>query len=93
MCAGNVVAALPQHAAVHEQVIANRVYLIDYDSSRQLTLGPGVQRAIVLPETQVTPPNHMQRFDPYSWDVYCVGRALETFVQVCYCPRSPSDFV
>lgn len=83
MCPDNVVAAKRHHVSVNSSAIAERLYIIDFDSSRQFTLGPGVQRAITLPETQIQPPNGLKHFDPYSWDVYCTGRTLERMVKVC----------
>ncbi|EIW53690.1 uncharacterized protein TRAVEDRAFT_52809 [Trametes versicolor FP-101664 SS1] len=66
----------------HNELVENRVYIIDFDTSRQFTLGPGVQTAITLSATVQVPPNGMTRFDPYSWDIYCVGRTLEYIVGV-----------
>ncbi|KAL1943191.1 hypothetical protein VTO73DRAFT_4266 [Trametes versicolor] len=84
MCPDNVVAANRHHVSVNSSAIAERLYIIDFDSSRQFTLGPGVQRAITLPETQIQPPNGLKHFDPYSWDVYCTGRTLERIVKQRY---------
>ncbi|OJT02692.1 hypothetical protein TRAPUB_6766 [Trametes pubescens] len=80
ICGGNMLTAHPEHASVHKQIVANRLYIIDFGQSRQFALGPGVQRAITLPETQIEPPNGLLHFDPYSWDIYCTGRMLEYFV-------------
>ncbi|KAH9846044.1 hypothetical protein C2E23DRAFT_744977 [Lenzites betulinus] len=77
MCRMNVMASLPQDAEAHENIIAHRLYIIDFDSSKQFALGPGVQSAVVLPETQTEKPDGLQLLDPYSWDVYCVGHTLE----------------
>lgn len=69
-------------AAKHESVVKNRIYIIDFDTSRQFSLGPGVQQAITLPGTVQVPPNGLTSFDPYSWDVYCMGRTLEQVIRV-----------
>lgn len=78
----NLLAGVDWAARDHPEVVEHRVYIIDFDSSRQFTLGPGVQPAITLPATVQVPPNGMARFDPYSWDIYCVGRTLEYIVKV-----------
>ncbi|EIW56498.1 uncharacterized protein TRAVEDRAFT_49324 [Trametes versicolor FP-101664 SS1] len=81
MCPDNVLGASSRHAATYEGIVAHRLYIIDFNTSRQFALGPGIQGAITLPEAQVDPPNGLQHFDPYSWDVYCAGRTLERLVQ------------
>lgn len=82
-----------KHVSVHERVVANRLYIIDFGQSRQLSLGPGVQRAITLPETQIEPPDGLLHFDPYSWDIYCAGRMMEYFVEVRCRPRAASSIL
>ncbi|KAI0364402.1 hypothetical protein BV20DRAFT_1005889 [Pilatotrama ljubarskyi] len=83
-CEGNTLVAYPEDAACHNTVVVNRVYIIDFDTARQFALGPGSQRAITLPETQVAPPDGSTRFDPYSWDVYCLGRLFEQLLKAHY---------
>lgn len=79
----NVMAGLGRGTApLHQDVVENRLYIIDFDSSKQFTLGPGVQSAIVLPETQTDKPNGLEVLDPYSWNVYCIGRTLEGIINV-----------
>ena len=58
------------------------MYLIDFESCQQFEHGPGVQTAVPLPGTHVVPPLEMKSFDPFSWDVYCLGRTLEHILQV-----------
>ncbi|KAH9846055.1 hypothetical protein C2E23DRAFT_623866 [Lenzites betulinus] len=77
MCRMNLMAGLPQDTRLYKDIVPHRLYIIDFDSSRQFALGPGVQPAVVLPESQTKKPNGLQLLDPYSWDVYCVGRTLE----------------
>lgn len=84
MCRMNLMAGLPQDAEAHKNVVPHRLYIIDFDSSRQFALGPGVQPAVVLPESQTEKPNGLQLLDPYSWDVYCVGRTLGRLFEVSY---------
>ncbi|KAL1943184.1 hypothetical protein VTO73DRAFT_4259 [Trametes versicolor] len=84
MCMDNLLAANRHHAAQYTTATADRMYIIDFDSSRQFTLGPGVQRAITLPETQIRKPNGLKHLDPYSWDVYCTGRTLEAITRFRY---------
>ncbi|KAI8995449.1 hypothetical protein BD414DRAFT_520712 [Trametes punicea] len=84
LCHGNLLTAMPWDAAAHVRIVPYRLYIIDFDSSRQLEFGPGKQHAITLPETQMEPPKGLTHFDPYSWDVYCLGRVLE-FLAKDYC--------
>ncbi|OSC98191.1 hypothetical protein PYCCODRAFT_1439521 [Trametes coccinea BRFM310] len=81
---GNAMVALPYDTTFHKSLVPDRIYIIDFDTARQFSLGPGVQPAIILPETQPHPPNGLTHFDPYSWDVYCLGRMFEYFLEVCY---------
>ncbi|KAI9069812.1 hypothetical protein FKP32DRAFT_1753634 [Trametes sanguinea] len=84
LCSGNVLAGMPRDAKFNPVVKPHRVYIIDFDTARQYELGPGVQQAIELPETQIVPPKGLTHFDPYSWDVYCLGRVLEWIMKE-YC--------
>ncbi|KAI0357920.1 hypothetical protein OH77DRAFT_1588215 [Trametes cingulata] len=93
LCVGNVVVADPEMAAFHEGVSPKRFYIIDYDTAKQLALGPGRQRAIVLPETQVTPPRELTQFDPYSWDIYCLGRLFQRMTRSYYLSYGPPSRV
>ncbi|KAL1943192.1 hypothetical protein VTO73DRAFT_4267 [Trametes versicolor] len=83
ICVGNMLTADAKHASMHEQVLENRLYIIDFGQSKQFALGPGVQRAITLPKTQIAPPTGLRHFDPY-WDIYCIGRTMERFVWFRY---------
>ena len=66
----------------HPSLELNKLYFIDFGGSRQLEFGPGRQHAIDLPGTQTEPPLEMKRFDPYSWDIYCVGKTIEELNKV-----------
>ncbi|OJT02685.1 hypothetical protein TRAPUB_6759 [Trametes pubescens] len=92
ICPGNLLTANPRHASAHQTIVADRLYIIDFGQSRQFALGPGVQRAITLPETQMDPPNDLLHFDPYSWDVYCIGRTMDYFMSVRSHPHLASTF-
>ncbi|EIW53695.1 uncharacterized protein TRAVEDRAFT_23945 [Trametes versicolor FP-101664 SS1] len=81
ICPQNVLAGLPRNVEVHKSIVAHRVYIIDFDISRRFKLGPGVQPAITLPDTQISPPNGLRHFDPYSWDVYCMALTMESVIQ------------
>ena len=59
-----------------------KVYIIDFGVSRKLSLGPGEQPPIEIGECHYGPPENMKVFDPYSFDVYCTGKCLETYVRV-----------
>ncbi|KAM5541292.1 hypothetical protein V8D89_005221 [Ganoderma adspersum] len=77
LCYCNVMVALKDTEEKYPQTKAGRVYIIDFDRSRQLALGPGRQPAIELPSTQYQHPLQMTSFDPYSWDVYCMGMLFQ----------------
>ncbi|KAI0357914.1 hypothetical protein OH77DRAFT_1314205 [Trametes cingulata] len=81
LCFDNVVGAGATEAQYHRGVVHGKVYIIDFGSARTLQLGPGKQRAIVLPPTQIRPPNGLKHFDPYSWDVFCVAHILQVLVE------------
>ncbi|KAI0632461.1 hypothetical protein C8Q77DRAFT_1060556 [Trametes polyzona] len=84
VCYGNILVALKEDEPQYNGVVAGKVYLIDFHTSRQLSSGPGVQHALPLPCTQVPPPPHLKGFDPYSWDAYCLGKFLERMVENTY---------
>ncbi|KAI0771698.1 hypothetical protein BD413DRAFT_550623 [Trametes elegans] len=77
---GNVLVGQPGAAALDNRVVEDRIYLIDFHTSRQFDSGPGVETAIPLPCTQESLPLGMKEFDPYSWDVYCVGQTWQRMV-------------
>ncbi|PIL34804.1 hypothetical protein GSI_02591 [Ganoderma sinense ZZ0214-1] len=77
----NAVAATETDAKRDPRLTAGRVYLIDFESCQQFEHGPGVQTAVPLPNTHVEPPLGMKSFDPFSWDVYCLGMTLEYITQ------------
>ncbi|KAI0365046.1 hypothetical protein BV20DRAFT_955088 [Pilatotrama ljubarskyi] len=83
ICRDNVIGAHTNHAREHNHVEGGKIYIIDFGSSNTYPLGPGKQQAVTLPPTQVSPPNGLKHFDPYSWDVYCVARVLEAVFKVC----------
>ena len=78
----NIVAATEENARRDARLTAGRVYLIDFETCRQFEHGPGVQTAVPLMDTHVIPPLEMTVFDPFSWDVYCLGETLEVVVEV-----------
>ncbi|TBU22170.1 hypothetical protein BD311DRAFT_676702 [Dichomitus squalens] len=77
----NVVAATEEDAQRDMRVTAGKVYLIDFESCRQFALGPGVQGAVPVPPAHIRPPLGLKSFDPFSWDVYCLGATLEVILQ------------
>ncbi|PIL34796.1 hypothetical protein GSI_02583 [Ganoderma sinense ZZ0214-1] len=77
----NLVAATEDDAKRDARLTAGRVYLIDFESSRKFAHGPGIQTAVPLPDTHVIPPRGMTTFDPFSWDVYCLGLSFEAMVE------------
>ncbi|KAL7284515.1 hypothetical protein ACG7TL_001806 [Trametes sanguinea] len=87
LCLGNVLAATQDDAQHDRRLLAGKVYIIDFDISRRFSLGPGMQSAIVLPSTQIDPPKGFSKFDPYSWDIYCLGHVLSDVLD--YTPEQP----
>ncbi|PIL34767.1 hypothetical protein GSI_02554 [Ganoderma sinense ZZ0214-1] len=87
----NVVAATTEDAKRDARLTAGRVYLIDFESCRQFEHGPGVQTAVPLPGTHVVPPRGMKAFDPFSWDVYCLGRTLEFIAEDVFILEPPGS--
>lgn len=77
--------ATPIEARYDNRLQAERLYIIDYGTSRQLDSGPGVHPAIPLPSAQTETPLGMTMLDPYSWDVYCLGKMFEFMVEVSFC--------
>ena len=82
LCLDNIVIAVPSDARSHSSLDPDKTYIIDFGQSLQLDLGPGCQPAIELPDSQVRKPPGMKHFDPYSWDMYCVGTSLELHIEV-----------
>ncbi|KAI0768318.1 hypothetical protein BD413DRAFT_696126 [Trametes elegans] len=90
LCDGNVVGARLEDAENHACLVSRKLYIIDFDTSMQLDAGPGEQPALTLPPTQVRPPNNLKYFDPYSWDVYCLGNMMNNMLEVDYFGRPPA---
>ncbi|EIW59044.1 uncharacterized protein TRAVEDRAFT_71254 [Trametes versicolor FP-101664 SS1] len=84
ICDGNTRMATDWEVKMDRRLAAERAYIIDFGTSRQLSLGPGVQTAMPLLYAQVPRPRDMDYFDPYSWDVYCLGKLLENMAQFVY---------
>ncbi|KAI8970745.1 hypothetical protein BD414DRAFT_518273 [Trametes punicea] len=93
ICIGNIVVATERDAKMHNEVIAGRLYIIDFETSRQLNSSPGVQHALPLPQSQCRPPSDMDQFDPYSWDVYCLGKLFEYMAEMMYRKRPQLPWV
>ncbi|KAI0350790.1 hypothetical protein OH77DRAFT_1412454 [Trametes cingulata] len=84
LCHGNILVADERLASFDKRLVPGRMYIIDYHTSRQLPSGPGVHPAIPLPPSQVRPPLATRLFDPYSWDVYCLGKFFERMIKLLY---------
>ncbi|KAI0350791.1 hypothetical protein OH77DRAFT_1005117 [Trametes cingulata] len=87
ICNGNILMATEYEARADARLVAGRVYLIDFETSRQLGAGPGVQGTIPVPPAQIKPPPGIERVDPYSWDIYCLGKLFERMAKGVYCRR------
>ena len=66
----------------HKEIELGKLYIIDFSESRQLQLGPSHQPPIDLPQSIIPKPLKMQRLDPYSFDVYCLGIVLNSLLNV-----------
>lgn len=55
-CPSNFLGAQTHSAVLHKELVEHRVY--DLEIFRRFALGPGVQRAVALPEMQLEPPNY-----------------------------------
>ncbi|KAJ3017870.1 hypothetical protein NUW54_g486 [Trametes sanguinea] len=87
LCPDNIVITSHLAEQPRPDLIPNRVYIIDYGSSRQLALGPGSQPAITIGPSQVYlvhPPGDLKHFDPYSWDIYCASHTMRQLFDVCF---------
>ncbi|KAI0666122.1 hypothetical protein C8Q78DRAFT_984804 [Trametes maxima] len=84
VCVGNTLIAFDQHVRFNPQLATNKVYLIDFHTSRQLDFGPGHQHAVPITVSQVKPPLGLKHFDPYSWDVYCMSDLWEYMTESKY---------
>nr|VWO95361.1 Protein kinase domain-containing protein [Ganoderma boninense] len=82
ICLDNAVYAFPRHAATDRRLVANKVYFMDFHTSRQLVLEPGRQPPITLPPSQVEKPEGVTALDPYSFDVYSAGMLMQHILQV-----------
>ncbi|KAM5541273.1 hypothetical protein V8D89_005202 [Ganoderma adspersum] len=82
ICYNNVAYAKPREAATDARLVADKVYIIDFHTSRQLGLGPGRQPPIVLPPSQEKKPSGVTALDPYSFDVYCAGSLMQFLLKV-----------
>ncbi|KAI8982707.1 hypothetical protein BD414DRAFT_419062 [Trametes punicea] len=89
LCRGNVLAASREDSQYDDRLVAGKIYIIDFDTSRRFKLGPGVQPAIHLPSAQIDPPKGLTMFDPYSWDVYCLGHVLSDVLNLKYSRKEP----
>lgn len=73
---------MPHQAETDARLVEGKVYLIDFHTSRQLSLGPGQQPPIVLPPSQEEKPSGVTTLDPYSFDVYCAGKLMQELLHV-----------
>ena len=78
----NILLAQKRDVEYHKNIELGKVYIIDFSESRQLSHGPGQQLPIDLPDSYIQKPRDMQRFDPYSFDVYCLGMVIDVTLAV-----------
>ncbi|RPD79429.1 hypothetical protein L226DRAFT_531238, partial [Lentinus tigrinus ALCF2SS1-7] len=83
----NLLISQPKDVRYHEELELGKVYIVDFSESRLLHLEPGRQPAIDLPQSIIPKPLEMERLDPYSFDVYCLGIVLENTSQFVYKQR------
>ncbi|KAI0696107.1 hypothetical protein BC835DRAFT_1343850 [Cytidiella melzeri] len=80
---GNVLRAPPGRPHFDSQIILGKWYIIDFEQALVFDQGPGHQPAIILPiNGQVRKPEGLERLDPYSWDVYCLGHACRVMYKL-----------
>ncbi|KAI0640443.1 kinase-like domain-containing protein [Trametes meyenii] len=85
----NLLWASTRDAIVHPRLSDGKVYIIDYGSSKQLSLGPGGQEAIKVPPSQYAPPGGVEILDPYSMDIYCLGMTIVSWAKLKYPRNAP----
>ncbi|KAI0076815.1 hypothetical protein K474DRAFT_1622288 [Panus rudis PR-1116 ss-1] len=85
----NTLIAYPEDLVNDKRLVEGKVYIIDFDWSKRLKYGAGVQRAITLTPTQIEPPNGLKHFDPYAWDVYCLGHTCEIILKINWKEQPP----
>ncbi|KAI0668056.1 hypothetical protein C8Q78DRAFT_980377, partial [Trametes maxima] len=93
ICSGNTAAACRREVQEHLHLTEGNMYFIDFETAQRLSAGPGIQCAVPLPETQVVPPDGMDRMDPYSWDMYCVGKLFEDMAECVYRRKGPPPWL
>ncbi|KAH9918181.1 uncharacterized protein BXZ73DRAFT_105306 [Epithele typhae] len=59
--------------------VPHQPYIIDFERSMVLPLGPGKQGRVQIPDTRFIEDDEPP-LDPYAWDMYCFGRDIYTFV-------------
>lgn len=59
-----------------------RLYIIDFEMARHLPLGPRAQGPVQLTGALIQAPLGVSRFDPYAWDMYCVGVLFDEVLEV-----------
>lgn len=65
------------------------MYIIDFESALHLPQGPGMQHPVELPPSALSSLGRTH-FDPYAWDMYCVGKLFDDTIKVCVVsPSSP----
>ncbi|KAJ3017868.1 hypothetical protein NUW54_g484 [Trametes sanguinea] len=89
VCSSNIVTASLRTDQPCPNVEPGKLYFIDFGSSLQLPLGPGVQGAIPLPPSQYGLVYGIKHFDPYSWDIYCAALTMRQTLEA----RAPAAAV
>ncbi|KAI0069575.1 hypothetical protein K474DRAFT_1777216 [Panus rudis PR-1116 ss-1] len=88
-CYSNTLIAEHGDVVNDKRLVEGKLYIIDFDWSKRLKYGPGVQHAITLTPTQIEPPNGLKHFDPYAWDVYCLGHVCQDIIRISCEERAP----
>ena len=78
----NLLYARRRDVEYHKEIELGKLYIIDFSESRQLSLGPGRQLPVDLPQSIIPKPLDMQRLDPYAFDVYCLGMVVDVSLAV-----------
>ena len=82
ICIENVLYVFSYQTATDSRLVDDKVYFIDFHTSRQLSLEPGRQPPILMPPSQEEKPSGMTTLDPYSFDVCCTGKLMQFMLKV-----------
>ncbi|RDX39584.1 hypothetical protein OH76DRAFT_1367351 [Lentinus brumalis] len=83
----NVLVSLPRNSEQFPEVPSGAVYIIDFESALHLPQGPGMQHPVELPPSALSSLGRTH-FDPYAWDMYCVGKLFDDTIKIVWREKS-----